>query len=156
MVTTPAHSILTRRSLFKAAASTVIISAFPSSATASPTNVETAQNEIFGDRTINEGRVNLKLPSISENGYTVPIEIDVDSPMTSDDYVKKIAILSEKNPVTTIAVYDLTPQSGTAKIESRIRLGGTQTVAAIAEMSDGTLWSGSAHTVVTLAACIIL
>ena len=41
-------------------------------------------------------------------------------------------------------------------VSTRIRLGGTQTVQAVAEFSDGSLWSGSAKTVVTLAACVVL
>ena len=37
---------------------------------------------------------------------------------------------------------------------TRIRLADTQTVVAIAEMSDGSFWSDSADVVVTLAACL--
>ncbi len=36
----------------------------------------------------------------------------------------------------------------------RIRLADTQTVVAIAELSDGSFWSASADVVVTLAACL--
>jgi sulfur-oxidizing protein SoxY len=39
-------------------------------------------------------------------------------------------------------------------LSTRIRLSDTQTVVAIAEMSDGSFWSGSAEVVVTLAACM--
>ena len=35
-----------------------------------------------------------------------------------------------------------------------MRLADTQTVVAIAELSDGTFWSDSAEVVVTLSACL--
>ncbi len=37
---------------------------------------------------------------------------------------------------------------------TRIRLADTQTVVAVAELSDGSFWSASAAVVVTLAACL--
>jgi sulfur-oxidizing protein SoxY len=39
-------------------------------------------------------------------------------------------------------------------VATRIRLADTQTVVAIAELSDGSFWSASAAVVVTLAACL--
>ena len=41
-----------------------------------------------------------------------------------------------------------------ASVATRIRLADTQTVVAIAELSDGSFWSASAAVVVTLAACL--
>ena len=37
---------------------------------------------------------------------------------------------------------------------TRIKLADSQQVVAIAEMSDGSFWSGSADVIVTLAACV--
>ena len=37
---------------------------------------------------------------------------------------------------------------------TRIRLADSQTVTAIAEMSDGSLWSDSVEVIVTIAACL--
>jgi len=39
-------------------------------------------------------------------------------------------------------------------VAARIRLADSQTVIAIAEMSDGSFWSDEADVVVTLAACV--
>jgi sulfur-oxidizing protein SoxY len=39
-------------------------------------------------------------------------------------------------------------------VSTRVRLATSQTVVALAEMSDGSVWSSSANVVVTLAACI--
>ena len=43
---------------------------------------------------------------------------------------------------------------GRAAFSTRIKLADAQTVTAIAEMSDGTLWMDSASVIVTLAACL--
>ena len=75
--------------------------------------------------------------------------------MSPDDYVRRIAIISPRNPIAEVAVFKLGPRAGNAEISTRIRMAGTQRIRAVAEMSDGTLWHGSASTVVTLAACLI-
>ena len=85
----------------------------------------------------------------------MPIDIFIDSPMTEDDYVKQIVVFSPRNPLPVLAQYHLTPMSGRADVSARIRLGGTQSIRVIAEMNDGTLWSGAKQTLVTLAACVI-
>ena len=48
----------------------------------------------------------------------------------------------------------LGPRAGRAAVSTRIRLSDTQRVTAIAQLSDGTFWSGSADVIVTLAACV--
>ena len=48
----------------------------------------------------------------------------------------------------------LGPRAGRAKVATRIKLADSQQVIAIAEMSDGSFWSGSADVIVTLAACV--
>jgi len=134
----------------------VFVSALPMRAAASEVDLIAARTKLFGNRTITEGRVTLELPPIAENGHSVPLKVEVDSPMTEADYVKQIAILSPRNPLPLIGQFHLTPQSGRALVSTRIRMSGTQAIQAVAEMSDGSLWSGSMETVVTLAACVVL
>lgn len=134
----------------------VFVSALPIKASASEADLIAARTKLFGNRPITEGRVKLELPPIAENGHSVPLRVEVDSPMTETDYVKQIAILSPRNPLPLIGQFHLTPQSGRALVSTRIRISGTQAIQAVAEMSDGSLWSGSMETVVTLAACVVL
>lgn len=147
---------LNRRALLSGFGGAVFVSALPLPASATQADLIDARKRLFGDRPIQEGRVTVKLPPIAENGYSVPLTVTVDSPMVEDDYVRQIAILSPRNPLPQIAEFHLTPRSGIAQVSTRIRMSGTQSIQAIAEMSDGTLWSGSMETVVTLAACVIL
>ena len=146
----------TRRRLLAAGGGAILISAVPLKTHADEADLFRARADLFGDRAIQEGRVTVKLPPIAENGHSVPLTVSVDSPMTEEDYVKQIAIFSPRNPLPLIAQYHLTPISGRAQVSSRVRMSGTQAIQAVAEMSDGSLWSGSMETVVTLAACVVL
>tara|TARA_R110000737_G_scaffold243179_2_gene254319 strand:+ start:1665 stop:2141 length:477 start_codon:yes stop_codon:yes gene_type:complete len=150
------ETMLSRRALIRLGAGSVLIAVTPLPAFATPDQVKAAQLELFGNRIIREGRVTLKLPAIAENGYSVPFSVEVDSPMTEDDHVRQIAVFSPRNPIADVARFQLGPRAGRAAVATRIRLGGTQAVQAVAEMNDGSLWSGSAQTVVTLAACVVL
>lgn len=110
--------------------------------------------EVSGSEVPKPGRVKLTLPAIAESGNSVPLKVQVESPMTADDYVKGIHIFSEKNPRPVIARFYLNPRSGKAEISTRVRLGGSQQVVALAVMSDGSCWFGTAEVVVIAAACI--
>lgn len=98
-------------------------------------------------------KVEFKAPEIAENGAVVPIKITVDSPMTEKDYVKAIHVLATKNANARCANIYLTPMNGKAHFGTRIKLGGTQEVVAIAEMSDGTFLSASQNVKVTIGGC---
>jgi sulfur-oxidizing protein SoxY len=74
--------------------------------------------------------------------------------MTEAEHVKSIFIFNEKNPQPNIANFHLSPRCGTARVATRIRLADSQQLVAIAQLSDGSFWSGSVDVVVTLAACV--
>ncbi|MEZ6001138.1 thiosulfate oxidation carrier protein SoxY [Hyphomonas sp.] len=145
----------TRRAVLASTGLVSIASILAPLASATPEDADQAIRDIFGDRPVNPGRVTVTLPPIAENGNSVSIGISVDSPMTDADHVKQIVILSPRNPIATIARFHLGPHAGRAEVSTRVRMAGTQTLRVIAEMSDGTLWSGTGSTYVTLAACII-
>ncbi len=101
-----------------------------------------------------QGRVTLTVPGIAENGQSVFTTVAVASPMTESDHVRAIHILSPRNPIALITSFHLGPRAGRARVSTNIRLAGSQTVTALAEMSDGTFWQDSKDVVVTVAACI--
>ena len=74
--------------------------------------------------------------------------------MTPAEHVRAIHVFTEKNPQPEVVSFRLGPRAGRARVSTRIRLADTQTVTAIAELSDGTFWSAEAAVVVTLAACL--
>jgi sulfur-oxidizing protein SoxY len=112
-----------------------------------------AIQEITGGKPIINGKVKLVIPPLVENGNLVVLKLSVDSPMTANDYVKSVHVIAEGNPLPNIFTVHLTPRSGTANITTRVRLADSQTVWAIAQMSDGSFYRGSAETLVTLSAC---
>jgi len=103
---------------------------------------------------LNKGRVKLELPALADNGNSVLLRVSVDSSMSSADYVKSIHLIAEKNPVRNMANFYFGPRAGRAQVATRVRLAGSQTVTAVAAMSDGTFWLASANTVVTSSACL--
>ncbi len=113
-----------------------------------------AIDKTYIGETIKVGRIRLKAPALAENGNSVPLEVEVESPMTAADHVQEIRIFADKNPVPLVATFRLSAASGRARISTRIRYADSQTITAIARMSDGTLWSGTAKTIVTMAACV--
>ena len=109
---------------------------------------------ILGGAAMRRGRVRLELPTVAENGHSVPMVVRVDSPMSDADYVRRVDLVSEKNPVPLIATFFLGPQTGRAEIESRVRLNGAQRVTAIAQLSDGSFWFDAVDIEVDEAACL--
>jgi sulfur-oxidizing protein SoxY len=108
---------------------------------------------VLGDAKPAEAKVNLDLPEIAENGNTVPFGISVESPMTDQDYVKAVHVVATGNPRPEVASFSLTPLSGKASISSRMRLGKTQDVIVVAEMSDGKFYTGKRTVKVTIGGC---
>jgi sulfur-oxidizing protein SoxY len=121
---------------------------------ATPAMMRAAIRKVIGEAPLRKGKVRLDLPPLIENGNAVPMTVSVDSPMTEADHVKAIHVFNEKNPQPNVLSIRLGPRAGKAAISSRIRLADSQTVTAIAEMSDGSFWSDEADVVVTLAACV--
>jgi sulfur-oxidizing protein SoxY len=113
-----------------------------------------AIRSLVGESAVETGRVVLDIPALVENGNSVPLKVTVESPMTPDDFVRTVAVFNERNPQPNVAVFRLTPRSGRAEVSTRIRLGDSQTIVAIAELSDGRFFSGQAELVVTLPACV--
>ena len=148
--------IVTRREALIAGGLAAAGAASPASpaAASTPGQMERAIRQMIGEAEVRKGKVTLDLPPLVENGNTVPLTVIVDSPMTKADHVKAIHVFNEKNPQPNVVSMQLGPRAGKAHVSTRVRLAGTQTLTAIAEMSDGTYWSDSQEVIVTLAACL--
>ena len=145
-------SRLERRAFLAGAAVVTVLPWAPACAT--PQSMAAAIKQVTDDVAVREGRVILDLPPLIENGNTVPLTVSVESPMTEVDHVKAIHVFNEKNPQPHVFDATLGPRNGRAVIGTRIKLGDSQRIVAIAETSKGEFWSASADVIVTLAACI--
>jgi sulfur-oxidizing protein SoxY len=144
----------TRRRFLVVAGGAALAPILVRSARATPATMAGAIREVVGEAPVREGKVTLELPPLVENGNAVPMTVTVESPMSAAEHVKRIHVFNEKNPQPYIATFHLGVRAGKAKISTRVRLADSQTVVAIAELSDGSFWSASAEMIVTLAACI--
>lgn len=136
-------------------AGTALVTILPvASAHATPEAMAAAIKEVVGNATVREGRVTLDVPPLIENGNTVPLTVSVESPMSEADHVKAIHVFNEKNPQPHVFDARLGPRNGKAVVATRIKLGDSQKIVAIAETSKGEFFSASADVIVTLAACL--
>lgn len=148
------HHSMNRRQLIVAAATLALAPTAAIAQTGVTPQYMAARATLLAGRPISTGRVVLDIPRLAESGNSVPIRMTVDSPMTERDHVRTLHVLSEQNPIASIARFQLGPRAGRAEVATNIRLATTQNVHVVAEMSDGSLWEASAEVVVLIAACL--
>lgn len=110
--------------------------------------------EAFGDWQLTPGRIELDMPVIAETGLSVPVSFAVESPMTTEDHVRRIMAFVPGNPEHVLVDYIIGPRAGIAAISTRVRIARSQTIIAAALMSDGSRWGTTFDMTVTRGACI--
>ena len=132
---------LTRRELFLASAAGVASATIVSPANASDDVDEAAEliKRLTGRIAIASDRLHLVMPRTFPNGYTVPLNVEIDSPMTESDYVRYVRVVAPRNPLIEVATFHFFPQLSQPRVSTRIRLAEPQDVLAFAELNDGTL-----------------
>lgn len=99
------------------------------------------------------GRIALSAPDIAENGNAVQISFSVDSAMAGDDRVESVLIVADGNPRPGVARFHFSQMSAAAAATTRIRLAQSQTLTAVARMSDGSFFADSRQVTVTVGGC---
>jgi sulfur-oxidizing protein SoxY len=148
----------TRRHFLRVAAGglagAIGLAAAPGARATTPEEAREAMRKVTRGAPVRPGRVKLYLPPLIDNGNSVALSVAVESPMTPADHVKAIHVFTEKNPLPNVVSVFLGPRAGRAILATRVRIADTQTVTAIAELSDGSFWSDEVKVVVTLSACL--
>jgi sulfur-oxidizing protein SoxY len=148
-------ALVSRRTMLRQlGAAGLLLALRPAAPWASPEAVQQAIRQRIGDREPQPGGMTLTLPKIAETGNSVPLTVTVDSLMSPEDHVRRIHVFVPGNPEPVVATYHLGVRAGKAQISTQIRLARSQTVLALAEMSDGSVRSDAASIVVTLGACV--
>ncbi len=115
---------------------------------------DAAVTAITGGKEVKESdKIKLTVPEIAENGAVVPVKVQVDHPMEENNYVKAIHVLSTKNGNVRCVDVMLTPANAKGYFATRIKLGGTQEVVGLAELSDGTFIKAAKSVKVTIGGC---
>jgi sulfur-oxidizing protein SoxY len=117
-------------------------------------DVDDVIKQLIGRAAIASDRVHLSMPRAFPNGYTVPLALKVDSPMTSTDYVKQVRVLAPRNPIVEVATFHFVPERSQSQVSTRIRLAEPQFVVAVATMNDDALLMTKAWCEVATNGCI--
>lgn len=102
--------------------------------------------EFTGGAEVATTGVTLTAPEIAENGNTVPITVDAPG-------ATEILVLALGNPTPPVARFEFGALAGHQSASTRIRLAGTQEVAAIAKMADGSFAQEIKTVKVTIGGC---
>ena len=86
-------------------------------------------------------------PDIAENGAVVPVGV-----ATNLAGVKRLALMVEKNPNTLAAVFDMS-DAVEANFNTRVKMGQSSNVFAVALMNDGKVLYAAKEIKVTLGSC---
>ena len=92
-----------------------------------------AIGKITDGKPIRTGKVKLQVPPLIDNGNTVPLAVAVESPMTAENHVKAIHVLTEKNPQPYVLSTYLGPRAGRASLSTRARISVVVTLSACLE-----------------------
>ena len=143
---------ISRRRLLQTAAVLTVARVLPAVAQDLP--VIPALASFLAGRSPRWERLKLELPSLADNGQSVPMRITMDGPFAATSTLRAIHLFSEVNPVPEMAVFEFPSPPAKVEIDSRIRLAGAQHVVAVAVMSDGALYAAAAEVLVTIAGCL--
>jgi sulfur-oxidizing protein SoxY len=86
------------------------------------------------------GLLTLDVPARATDAAVVPVAIRTRMPAGSAHHVTRLYLLIDANPSPISAVFQFSPRSGRAEIETRVRVDDYSFVRAIAETSDGQLY----------------
>ncbi len=97
---------------------------------------------LFQNRPISDNGdelIELTAPKRAEDAAVVPVSIRAKILQTPTRYIKSIHLIVDDNPAPLAAVFHMTPQSGRADIETRIRVEQYTYVRAVVQTNDGAL-----------------
>jgi sulfur-oxidizing protein SoxY len=98
---------------------------------------------LFGDKPITspaDDLIELEAPVRAEDAAIVPVAIRTRFPQKADRYVEKVWLIIDNNPSPISAIFNFTPASGRADVETRVRVDEYTHMRAIAQTNDGKLY----------------
>jgi sulfur-oxidizing protein SoxY len=101
------------------------------------------RQSLFDSRPISTdsaGVIELDTPLRAEDAAVVPIAIRTGFPQSAGRYIDRLYLVIDNNPSPVSAIFQFTPASGRADIETRVRIDEYTHVRAIAELNDGRLY----------------
>lgn len=108
---------------------------------------QTLKYVLFGDREVKSNAsdvLELFVRKRAENAAVVPVMIRARIDQKPERYIRHLYLIIDENPSPFGVKFTLTPDSGRADIETRVRLESSSPIRAVAELNDGSLWMQSA------------
>ena len=102
---------------------------------------------------IERGGLSLDIPTLAETGVSVPVVLFVDPAKLSGRTVARLGIIAPQNPRPVALEIEMGSILAQPRLTTAIRLGATQAVIGVAQLSDGTLWQHSIDVLLTGSAC---
>jgi len=90
--------------------------------------------------TASDDVIAFEVPRRAEDAAIVPIAIKTRFPQTPARHISKVYLIIDNNPSPISAIFQFTPLSGRADIETRVRIDEYTHIRAIAETNDGQLY----------------
>lgn len=147
------RDIGTRRALLRGGAAAGALLAAAGPAAALPRDVAYAIRQFVGAVPVQSGRVALDLPAHSDAGTAVPLTVGFDAGAAEAALPRALHVLVDGNPRPHVVSVWFGRSCGRAEFSTRIRLESAQTVTAIAELEDGTVWRADQALTVNFGAC---
>jgi sulfur-oxidizing protein SoxY len=95
----------------------------------------------------------LDIPLAAENANAVPVTIRLDKTVQQGRGCEEFLLIAERNPIPETSRFKFSPTIGMADVTTRIRLAESQTVIAMARMSDGEIFIQRVAVTVTFGGC---
>ncbi len=95
----------------------------------------------------------LDIPLTAENANAVPVTISLDQRFSAASHCEEILLIAENNPRPVACRFKFSARMGMVNVTTRIRLAESQTVIALARMSDGQILSQRKTVTVTVGGC---
>ncbi len=102
---------------------------------------------------IERGGLSLDIPTLAETGTSVPVVLFVDPARLAGRTVARLGIIAPQNPRPVALEIELGLILAQPRLTTAIRLGATQAVIGVAQLSDGTLWQHTIEVLLTGSAC---
>ena len=112
-----------------------------------PKTLADAVKALGGSAPVESKDVSITGPDIAENGAVVPVGVSTALPGA-----KRLLLLVEKNPAVLAAVFDI-GDAVEANVSTRVKMGQSSNVYAVAMMGDGRVLYAAKEIKVTLGGC---
>lgn len=110
------------------------------------TRTDEAIAAFTGGAAVTEGGIELEIADLVDNGGKVPVVVTCEG-------AEAIALISDINPYAEIATFHFGPLAGSRRVETNIRLAGSQELVVLARMQDGGYRQLIRRVMVTVGGC---